>query len=129
MLGLFFNINALVILTMIVTFFLHESVAIWDVSYALQRRQILAVERHVHSYLGVIPFMITSMVICLHWDQFLVLVGLAEQAQSFSLRLKDPPLPLNYIFGIFSAVFGLMVIPYAEELWRCWRATRTPQTP
>ncbi len=128
MLGLFFDINALVILTMIVAFFLHEAVAIWDVSYAITRREIITVERHLHSYLGVLPFMITSMIICLHWDQFLVLVGLAEQAQSFTLRLKSPPLPLNYIAGIFGAVFGLMVVPYAEELWRCWRAARTPQT-
>lgn len=124
LLGLFFNINALVILTMIVAFLLHEVTAIWDVNYAMARRQILVVERHLHSYLGVLPFMITSMVICLHWDQFLVLVGLSSAPDSFSLRLKQPPLPTSYVVGIFAAVFLLMVFPYAEELWRCWRAAR-----
>ena len=124
-LGLFFNINALVILTMIVAFPLHEATAIWDVNYASPRRKILVVERHLHSYLGVLPFMIASMVICLHWDQFLVLVGLSSQPGSFSLGLKQPPLPLNYIIAIFTAVFGLMVVPYAEELWRCFRAARS----
>jgi len=125
LLGLFFNINALVILTMLVAFLLHEVMAIWDVNYAMTRRQILVVERHLHSYLGVLPFMIVSMVICLHWDQFLALVGIGSAAESFSLRLKQPPLPTSYVVGIFSAVFALMVVPYAEELWRCWRAART----
>ena len=119
LLGLFFDINALVILTMIGAFFVHEAVAIGDVNYATPRRKILVVERHLHSYLGVLPFMITSMVICLHWDQFLALVGLGEASQRISLRLKDPPLPFNYVVGIFTAVFGLMVVPYAEEFWRC----------
>ena len=124
-LGLFFNINALVILTMIAAFLLHEVVAIWDVNYAMPRRQIMVVERHLHGYLGVLPFMIVSMVICLHWDQFLVLVGRGSVAESFSLHLKEPPLSRNYVIGIFAAVFGLMVLPYAEELWRCWRAVGT----
>ncbi len=125
LLGLFFNINALVILTMVVAFLLHEVMAIWDVNYAMVRRQIVVVERHLHSYLGVLPFMIVSMVICLHWDQFLALVGLRSAAGPFSLSLKEPPLPTSYVVGIFSAVFALMVVPYAEELWRCWRAPRT----
>lgn len=124
LLGLFFNVNALVILTMIVAFLLHEATAIWDVNYASTRRQILVVERHLHSYLGVLPFMIASMVICLHWDQFRALVGLGSASESFSLRLKEPPLSANYLVAVFSGVFGLMVVPYAEELWRCWRAAR-----
>ena len=124
LLGLFFNISALVILTMIAAFLLHETAAIWDVNYASARREILVVERHLHSYLGVLPFMIASMVICLHWDQFLALVGLASQPGSFSLHLKQPPLPLNYVVAIFAAVSGLMAVPYAEEFWRCFRVWR-----
>ncbi|MBI4461736.1 MAG: diguanylate cyclase [Acidobacteria bacterium] len=125
MLGLFFNINALVILAMIVIFLLHEVAGIWDVNYAMPRRTILVVERHLHNYLGVLPFMTASMVICLHWDQFLVLLGLGSAPDSFSLHLKQPPLSTNYLIGIFGGVFGLLVLPYAEELWRCWRVARS----
>jgi len=125
LLGLFFDVNALVIFAMIVAVAIHEALAIWDVNYATGRRQIMVVERHLHSYLGVLPFMILSMVLCLHWDQFLVLLGLTSQPGSLSLRLKQPPLPVNYVVVIFTAVTGLMLLPYAEELWRCWRVRRS----
>jgi len=124
-LGLLFTINPLIILTMLVVFLLHEALATWDVNYAVAHgRRIVTLERRVHSYLEVIPFMIASMVICLHWDQFLVLIGLVSQPGSFSLHFKEPPLPLNYVVAIFAGVFGFMVVPYGEELWRCYRTAR-----
>src|SRR6266542_369627 len=38
--AIFLEINALIILVMIVCFFLHEATAMWDVSYADGRREV-----------------------------------------------------------------------------------------
>lgn len=129
-LGLLFTINPLVIVTMLVVFLVHEALATWDVNYAIGHgRRIVTLERRVHSYLEVMPFMIASMIICLHWDQFLVLIGFGSQPGTFvSLHFKEPPLPLNYVVAIFAGVFGFMAVPYAEELWRCFRTARTAGT-
>lgn len=55
--GLFLEINAGVILLMIVVFLLHEATALWDVSYAVTARRVSPLEQHIHSFLELIPLM------------------------------------------------------------------------
>ena len=55
--AIFLEINALVILVMIVCLLLHEATAIWDVSYAYPLREITPTEQHVHSFLEMLPLM------------------------------------------------------------------------
>lgn len=50
LLAMLFEINALVLLIAIVCFFLHEATALWDVSYAKRKREISAIEQHIHSF-------------------------------------------------------------------------------
>ncbi len=122
LMGLLFEINALVILVMIVAYFAHLAMALCDVTYAVSRRVVTPVEQHVHSFLEVLPFMGTSFVICLYWGQFLALFGAGGESARFGLRLKDPLLPTPYLVGIFSAVLVFLILPYGEEVWRCYRA-------
>jgi hypothetical protein len=124
LLGLFLEVNALLLGLMIATFFAHEATAYWDVAYAESRRLVTPNEQHVHSFLEVLPFMATSMMICLHWDQFLALVRIGDESPRFTLRGKHPPLSGRYIRGILSAEVAVVVIPYTEELLRCLRTER-----
>jgi hypothetical protein len=72
------------------------------------------------SFLEVLPFVVTSMLLCLHWDQARALVGRSPEAARFSLRRKPRGLlSQRYVWGNLAAVGAFVVVPYAEELWRC----------
>jgi hypothetical protein len=64
--AIFLEINALVILTMIVCLIAHEATAIWDVSYANATREVTPAEQHVHSFPEMLPLMGLLIVITLH---------------------------------------------------------------
>jgi len=118
LLGLFLEIDALVIAIMIACWLLHEVTAHWDLRYAVTRREVRPIEQHVHNYLGAIPFMALSFVILLRWPQFLALFGAGPEAADFSLTLKQSPLPIGYIVAILAAILLLEVLPYLEEFAR-----------
>jgi hypothetical protein len=120
--ALFLEINALIILTMIVAFLLHEATALWDVQYATATRHVSPIEQHVHSFLEMLPLMGLLMVTILHWDQFIALFGLATAR--FSISVKTNPLPMTYIITILGLVLLFEVLPYVEELIRGLRAAR-----
>ena len=123
--AMFLDINALVIVVMIVCFFLHEATALWDVSYASATREVTPIEQHVHSFLEMLPLMGLLMVIVLHWDQFIALFGLAPAR--FDIALKQPPLGLGYVITVLVLVLLFEVLPYLEELLRGFRARRSVQ--
>ncbi|MFL5624231.1 MAG: hypothetical protein ACJ788_01385, partial [Ktedonobacteraceae bacterium] len=114
-----------VLALMIVGFFLHEATAFWDVAYAEGRREVTTSEQHTHSFLEVIPFMVVSFKICLYWDQFLALLGVGSEPACFKLRTKRQPLARGYVNWILAAVIAFVVLPYAEEFWRCYRVDHT----
>jgi hypothetical protein len=125
MLGLFLDVNALVLLLMIAGFFIHEVTAYWDVSYAEGRRVVTPGEQHTHSFLDAGPFMTVSFMICLYWEQFFALLGIGNQRPRFQLRGKRKPLARNEVIGILTATGLTVVLPYAEEFWRCYRTDKT----
>jgi hypothetical protein len=122
--AIFLQINALIILIMIVCLLLHEATAIWDVSYANRTRTVSPTEQHVHSFLEMLPLMGLLMVITLNWPQFLSLFGLGTVLPEFALRLKSPPLPWLYVLVMLLLVLLFEVLPYLEELVRTWRHRR-----
>jgi len=124
LLGLFLEINALLIALMILCWLAHEATAHWDLRYAVIWRDVRPSEQHVHNYLGAIPFMALSFVIVLHWPQFLSLFGLGAEPPDFSLRLKQPPLPIGYVVAMLLAIALLELLPYFEELARGLIANR-----
>jgi hypothetical protein len=124
LLGLFLEINALVIAVMIVCFVAHEITAHWDLRYASSRRTITAIEQHVHNYLGALPFMGLSFIVVLHWPQALSLLGLGPQSADFSARLKSAPLPIAYVITLIVLIALFEILPYVEEFWRGLVANR-----
>lgn len=119
---LFLEINALVFAVMIAAFLLHEATALWDVSYAIDRRYVSPIEQHVHSFLEMIPLMAGLMIATLHWPQLLALFGLGPEAPRFDIAWKSTPLPIAYIVSVLGAALLLELLPYLEELIRGLRA-------
>ena len=120
--ALLLDINALVILIMLVGLVLHEFTALWDVSYASKHRYVSALEQHVHSFLEVLPLMAVSFVTVMYWNQFIALFGFGPETARFELRPKSNPLPTLHLVALLMSVACFVVVPYAEELWRCIRA-------
>jgi len=124
LLGLFLEIDALVIAAMIACFLAHEVTAHWDLRYAVSHRTVTPAEQHVHNYLGAIPFMALSFIIVLHWPQFLALFGAGPERADFSIALKRTPLPTGYVATLLACIALFDVLPYIEELWRGLAANR-----
>lgn len=126
LLGLFCEVNAGVLATAYTAAGAHWATAYWDQAYAEERRRVSPVEQHVHSALEMSPVTAAFLLTALHWDQALALAGRGPSRPRFAIRLKrrDPLSPqARAILLTATAVFG--VLPYAEELWRCWRAHPT----
>lgn len=119
--ALFLEINALVILLMMAGFLLHEATALWDVSYSSSARPISPVEQHVHSFLEMVPLMALLLVVSRYWEQTQALFGLGPATADFTLHWKNEPLPGPYLVCLMIAIVLLAILPYAEELLRCWR--------
>jgi hypothetical protein len=118
--ALLFEINALVILVMIICFLLHEATAIWDVRYATATREVTPIEKHVHSFLEMLPLMGLLMVIALHWQEFVALFGLSDP--SFAVVPKQGQPSWGYILTVLFLVLCFELLPYIEELLRGMRA-------
>ncbi|MCW2246627.1 putative MFS family arabinose efflux permease [Azospirillum fermentarium] len=119
--GLFLEINSPVLGLMIASFILHEATALWDVSYAVSRREVPPIEQHIHSFLEMLPLMAASFVSLLHWPQVQALAGLRDE-ENPGIRWKQDTLPTGYLATVIGAIAVLELLPYAEELWRDWRA-------
>lgn len=123
LLGLFCEVNAGVLATAVGAVAAHSATAYWDQAYAEPRRQVTPIEQHVHSLLEVSPVMATFLITALHWDQAKALTGHDRQPPRFRPRLKRrDPLSTTARVTLLAAVAAFGVLPYAEELLRCWRA-------
>jgi hypothetical protein len=120
--AIFLEINALVIALMIAGFIAHQLTALWDVSFATDRRYVSPIEQQIHSLLEILPLAGMLIVIILNWPQFLSLWGLGAEAPRFRIALKPDPLPWSYVAAFLSAVLVFEVLPYLEELVRGWRS-------
>jgi hypothetical protein len=126
LLGLFCEVNAGVLATAIGAVAAHSATSYWDQVYAEPRRRVTPLEQQVHSLLEVSPVMATFMLTALHWDQAKALTGHDRQRPDFGLRLKRrDPLSTTTRVTLLAAVTAFGVLPYAEELLRCWRASPT----
>jgi hypothetical protein len=118
MAGLFLEITSPVLGLMIASFVLHDSTALWDVSYALTRREISPIEQHVHSYLEMMPLMAIAFLAVLHWPEFTALLGSGAAKEWRAIRPKRRKLPARYLAAVLSANLLFELLPYLEELGR-----------
>jgi hypothetical protein len=125
--ALLLEINSGVILLMIVCLVLHQATAMWDLSYAHSRREIKPIEQHVHSVLEMMPLTGLLMVVAMHWNAFIGLLGFAPPR--FAIVLKPEPLPWLYVVSILAATLLFELLPYLEELLRGLRYGRLRRAP
>jgi hypothetical protein len=121
--ALLLDINALILLLILIGLILHEVTALWDVSYASRRRYVSPLEQHVHSFMEVLPLTAALFVSVLYWNQFAALFGFGPEPPRFELQPKANPIPTPYLIALLLCVTGFVVLPYVEELWRCIRAS------
>lgn len=132
LLGLFCEISAGVLATAYGAAGLHSLTALWDQYYAEPRRKVSPLEQHIHSYLEVSPIIAAFLLTSMHWDQARAPVGRDQRSPRFTIRLKRrDPLSVRTRVALLGAVGLFGVLPYAEELYRCWRtqpaASATPE--
>lgn len=115
---LFLQVNAAILLLLVVAVVMHQATATWDVRYANATRRVSPLEQHVHGMLEMAPIVATSIVAILNPAE---LHRLLTAGPTFSFAWRDPPLPVPYVVGVLVAVFLLGLVPYGEELWRTAR--------
>lgn len=120
LLALFLEITTLLFVIFIVALVGHALTGHWDLRYATPRREITPFEQHCHAVMEVFPFIAVSLLAILHWHAFAALWG--QGSPDWSLRWKEPPLPMSQRFGILAAAVLLVIVPFGEEFRRCWRA-------
>ena len=126
--AIFLEIDALVIATMIAGFIAHQLTALWDISFANDKRPIPPIEQQVHSFLELLPLMGILVLIIFDWQQFLSLFGLGPESARFGIALKPDPLPVTYVAAFLSAALMFEILPYLEELVRGLRARKRSMT-
>ena len=127
-LGLFFQINVLILLISIVVLLSHAFVAHWDVRYSTPLRHISAWETHVHAYMATIPLFLLLLIVIINWEVAVKMVTFDWQGEFSFTSTGNLQVTSNYRRGylIFMGVF--CVFPYIEENLRCFRAARVKRT-
>jgi hypothetical protein len=120
--GLLLEINATVLLVMLLCVIAHSLTAVWDAQYTTPRRYISPFEQHVHSHLEYIPLVALSLVALLYWNRFTALWHAGSESASFSLRAKSEPLETRYLVIVLVPVLLVQGALLAEEAFRCQRA-------
>ena len=120
-LGIFCEINVLVLLVCFSCFVLHEIVAHNDVVWAEPRREITIWETHLHNYLGTIPFYVLALVVCRNWSAFISTITFDWSGKIY-LQLRSEPLgSAKYVMTYAVFMIVVAILPYVEEVYRCWR--------
>jgi hypothetical protein len=125
LLGLFFEVNALILLIMLIGLIVHYATGLWDLYYAYESpRAITPLEQHIHSYQEMLPITGFAMIVLINWEQFLALLGGGNQAADFTLRYKSILWESGYAPVMLAVIFCCVILPYGEELLRCVRARK-----
>jgi hypothetical protein len=116
-LAVFFRINALLLALMIACLIAHEITGYLDLKIAMATRKVTIFEHQVHSALEILPLTAMLLVMALHWPQTQSLFGFGHEVADFSLGPKQIP-RWGEIIPPAIVLILLVVLPYAEELWR-----------
>ncbi len=123
--ALLWEINEVVIAASIAGTVVHELIVFWDTAYAADRRKVTLTEQHIHSFLEVIPWASTAILMCLHPDALQGLFQGRNRKGAFGLRRKQRPLKLWQLATIFTSLSVSLGLPYLEEFIRCYRVDGT----
>ncbi|MGV9340389.1 diguanylate cyclase [Streptomyces sp. NPDC003688] len=122
--GLVTRINPLVLTVMTGAAVAQGATAVYDASLATGARETRPVEQCLHNLLNVLPLTTLALTASLHPDQVRALLHGGPGSHDWRLLSKEPPLPAPCLVALGTVVTAGVVLPYAEELWRCRRAAR-----
>jgi hypothetical protein len=125
--ALFLEINALILILLAGIFVVHQLTVYWDLTYAGRHRDISPFEQQVHSFQEMMPLVALILVVLAYWDQAVGALGPFGESADFSVRLREPALPADYLAVLFVCVVLFVIIPYGEEVWQGVRAARRPK--
>lgn len=117
LLGLFFELNALVLAVALTIFVVHEVTASVDVAFASSRRDVTPAEQRIHHYLTALPLAVLAVTFATHADR--------DSMSAWTLDWKASPLPAWYVVP-FLALSSLNALAFAEEFVRCARIAAKP---
>ncbi|HEY9680019.1 MAG TPA: hypothetical protein V6C86_00325 [Oculatellaceae cyanobacterium] len=123
-LGLYFQINVLILLIMFAALGFHVWVAHCDVDYARGSREISLLEVHVHSFLETLPFFTVALIVCINWNAFVDLITLNWAGHMQLVFHRAAGVSTNYIASYVALLLFADVLPYAEEFFRCLRSRK-----
>jgi hypothetical protein len=127
-LGLFavllLEVTSAVIVLLLVLAVAHEITTWVDLRVADSRREIPLIEQWVHAWQLVLPWVAVGGVMLLHADATRALLPGSDNPADWRWQLKAEPLPWQVPLGVALAGLLLVVLPFAQESWRCARALR-----
>jgi hypothetical protein len=117
LLGMYFEIDALVLVVMGACAVVHLALGWIDTGYTQPRRTIGAVEQAAHPFLELLPLFAFAVVMALYGDVWADL----SRPHAWSLSLRAVPLPRGVTLGVTLALVPGLVLA-VEELVRCLKA-------
>jgi hypothetical protein len=109
------EINAAVLMLVLMVFVVHEFTVYWDLSYSTLLRDVGPFEQMVHSFLEMLPLLALAL---------LMVAAASEGPVDWSLRMKEQPLPANYLAAGMLLVGLFNVLLLLQETYSCIRARR-----
>ena len=116
------EINAAVLLLVLLLFITHQLTVYWDLHYSTMLRDVGPFEQMVHSFLEILPLLALALLCVIAWPQAQALVGRGEAPAEWTLQLKQEPLPPRYLLAALAALLAFNVLPLLQETWSCVRA-------
>ena len=125
LIAVFFEFNSLVLALMLGGLLAHTVTTYFDLRWAHPRREIGPGEQMAHGLLLVLPLLSVSLAIIASWPAVLSLAGWPGVPVDFALRSRAEPLMGPLATAVLAPAMVIFIgLPYAEELWRTWRAGR-----
>lgn len=122
---LLLQVNAAVLVLLLVCCVLHEITTWWDLAYAASIRKIPAAEQWVHSLQLVLPWTGLISLAVIHREQALAIAGVGSAVPEWAFRWKEPPRPDTTVWTIVAAASLAVVVPFTNECWRGWQAGKS----
>lgn len=109
----FFRPNTLTVSAAMAAAILHHVTTLCDVFYAMPQRKLPEAERHTHSFLEVLPYVIAG------------LLAVRPKAASRAIPLRESLPSRAALTAVFASAGVVGFGPHIQELIRCVRARRT----
>lgn len=114
--------TAAVFALMLIACLAHEATTCADLAWAASHRPVPWFEQWVHGVQQAMPWAWLTGWMIVYAPQALALLGLGGESRDWGLRPRQEPLPAGYVAAFLASSLLLVVLPFAYEWWRCWRA-------